>query len=284
MTQILHKIKAYSASIKGDKMNLILTSTLDLYLKNEADERIPHNFGNKNGILDLIKQLTPKQDNFVYVASVADDYDITDYYANLTFDSFKSTFPFKSYIILDGRTKGRAKEIIENADLIFLCGGHVPTQNNFYTDINLREIIKNTDALIIGQSAGSMDSAEIVYAQPELEGESIDPNYKKYIKGLGLTNISILPHFEERFDWILDGKNIFKEITLPDSEIRPFLAYSDGTFIYDNGVKQLVYGKSYLFDNGSFQQISEDDSITDITELIENKFGNYAYETFMSKF
>lgn len=258
-------------------MDLILTSCLDLYSKNEAGERVAHNFGNYNGILDLIKKLTPKQENFVFVASVESNYDATDVYAKVTIDSFKLTFPFENYTILDGRTAFKAKEIIENADLIFLCGGHVPTQNQFFQNIKLRELIKNTNALIVGGSAGSMNSANIVYAQPELEGESIDPNFKKYLKGLGLTKISILPHFEQRHDDMLDGKNIFKEISLPDSMIRPFIAFSDGAFIYDSGESQLMYGKAYLFDNGSYQQISEDNAITDITELVNDKFSYSDY-------
>ncbi len=255
-------------------MNLILTSCLDLYTKNNFGERIAHNFGNENGILDTIQILTPKQENFVFVASDEYNYDATDVYANVTFDSFNLTFPFRNYIILDGRTKHKAKEIIESADLIFLCGGHVPTQNQFFQNINLKEIIKNSKALIIGQSAGSMNSANIVYAQPELEGESIDPNYKKYIKGLGLTDISILPHFEQEFDTVLDGKNVFKEISLPDSKTRPFIAYSDGAYIFDNGVSQKMCGKAYLFNNGTFQQISEDNAVTDITELARNIFSH----------
>lgn len=147
-------------------MNLILTSRINIYYKDNEGKKVAHNFGNENGILDLIRTLTPKQDNFVFVASSPANYDTTDNYANLTFDSFRITYPFKNYIILDDRTKDKAKEIIENADLIFLCGGHVPTQNQFFHNINLREIIRNTHALIIGGSAGSMNSAEIVYAQP----------------------------------------------------------------------------------------------------------------------
>lgn len=256
-------------------MNLILASRLDLYSKNKDGERIAHNFGNENGILDLIKKLTPKQENFVFVASDELNYDSTDIYANITFDSFRLTFPFSDYAILDGRTKHKAKELIENADLIFLCGGHVPTQNKFFQNINLKEIIKDSKALIIGQSAGSMNSAEIVYAQPEFEGEAIDPNYKKYLHGLGLTDISILPHFEQELGTVLDGKDVFKEISLPDSKVRPFIAYSDGAFIYDNGETQLIYGRAYLFNNGSYQKISEDNTITDISEWVSDMF-NYS--------
>ncbi len=255
-------------------MNLILTSCLDLYSKNKAGERIAHNFGNVNGILDLIKKLTPKQENFVFVASTEFNYEATDIYAKVTFESFQKTFPFINYTILDGRTKNNARKIIENADFIFLCGGHVPTQNKFFKNINLREIIKNTNALIVGGSAGSMNCADVVYAQPELEGESTDPNYKKYIQGLGLTNISILPHFEQRSNWSLDGKDLLKDISIPDSKIRPFIAYSDGAYIYDNEKTQIMYGKAYLFDNGSFQQISQDNCVTDITELVDDKFNH----------
>lgn len=258
-------------------MNLILTSLLGFYYKDKEGKKIAHNFGNTNGILDLIKKLTPKQSNFVFVASSESNYEATDTYAQLTFDSFRITYPFENYIILDGRTKDRTEEIIQNADLIFLCGGHVPSQNQFFHNINLKEFIKNTDALIIGASAGSMNCAKIVYAQPEVEGESINPLYKRYLQGLGLTNISILPHFEQCINDIIDGKNIFKEISLPDSKIRPFIAYSDGSYIYDNGTKQIMYGKAFLFENGNYSQISNDYTITDITELVQDKFSYNNY-------
>lgn len=253
-------------------MNLILTSSLNFYHKDNDGKKIAQNFGNENGIMNLIKKLTPKHDNFVFVASSEFCYNETDIYASLTFDSFRISFPFKNYVVLDGRTKDKTKEIIENADLIFLCGGHVPTQNKFFQNINLKEIIKNTKALIIGQSAGSMNSADVVYAQPEIEGESVDPTYKRYLKGLGLTKISILPHFEQCIDDVVDGKNIFKEISIPDSKIRPFIAYSDGAYIYDDGVQQLMYGKAYLFENGSYHLISQENAVTDITQLVKSKF------------
>ena len=110
--------------------------------------------------LDLFKQLTPKQNNFVFVASVENNFAATDIYANVTFESFKLTFPFKNYTILDGRTSANAKEIIENADFIFLCGGHVPTQNKFFQNINLKALIKNSNALVVG---GILSNAQTIY-------------------------------------------------------------------------------------------------------------------------
>ena len=258
-------------------MKLILTSCLDTYTKNSEGERIPHNFGNKNGILDLIKKLAPRQKHFVYVANNENDYCATDIHATAIFNSFNLTFPFKNYTILDGRTAQNAKTMINNADLIFLCGGHVPTQNIFLHKTGIATLLKDSNALIIGVSAGSMNCADVVYSQPELPGETIDPNYHKYLKGLGLTKISILPHFTQKTNCTLDGKNIFKEISIPDSKLKPFIACLDGTFIYDNGQAQFIYGEAYFFDNGSFQKISSENQITDITDLVDEKFTQINY-------
>ena len=216
----------------------------------------------------MIKKTTLKQENFLFVASSETDFDATDIYAKVTFDSFKKTFPFENYDILDGRTKKRTKELVEKADLIFLSGGHVPTQNKFFQNINLKDIVKNTNALIIGQSAGSMNSADVVYAQPELEGEVMDPTYQRYLKGLGLTKISVLPHFEQELGAVIDGKDILTEVSLPDSKTRPFIAFSDGAFIYDNGKSQKMHGKAFLFKDGEYSQIAEDNMVTDITRLV----------------
>ena len=72
--------------------------------------------------------------------------------------------------------------------LLILGGGHVPTQNRFFQKIGLRERMKAFAGLVIGISAGSMNSAEIVYAHPELEGEAIDLAYPEMSLSLGFRN------------------------------------------------------------------------------------------------
>ena len=71
--------------------------------------------------------------------------------------------------------------------------------------------------------------------------------------------------------------NVSKILSKPDSKIRPFIAYSDGAYIYDNGTKQIMYGKAFLFENGNYLQISNDDTITDITKLVQDKFSYNNY-------
>lgn len=57
-------------------------------------------------------------------------------------------------------------------DVLILPGGHVPTQNNFFNRISLKERMKAFRGIVIGISAGTMNCADTVYAQPELPGES----------------------------------------------------------------------------------------------------------------
>ena len=241
-------------------MKCILTSYIDLYDKDEDGKRHAKNFGNANKILDNIKKYVKKYDNFLFVASNESDFESTDSYANVTFESFNMTLPFKKYYILDSRTESDAYELIKKADLIFLCGGHVPTQNKFFNNINLREKIKSTNALIIGGSAGAMNMADDVYAIPELQGEAIDPFFNRNLKGLGLTNINVLPHYDELKDSILDNKRFIEDIVLPDTYNRDVYAINNGSYILIDD-KVYLYGETYLLKNGEVFKINDDENV-----------------------
>ena len=244
-------------------MKCILTSYLDLYDKDEEDNRIAKNFGNQNFILDNIKKYVKKYDNFLFVASDEYNYEVTDMYANVTFESFEKTLPFNNYEILDYRTEDNVENLIENADLIFLCGGHVPTQNIFFNNINLREKIRKTNALIIGGSAGAMNMADTVYCPPELEGEAKNPNFNKIYKGLGLTNINIFPHYDEIKDCLVDEIHVINEIVIPDSYKYDIYAINNGSYILIDD-KNYLYGEAYLIRNGKIEKINDNDKVITI--------------------
>ena len=104
----------------------------------------------------------------------------------------KTSLSFKSIGLFEGKN---SNQNLKNYDVIILGGGHVPTQNKFFIGINLKEKIKDFEGKIIGTSAGTMNCADIVYAQPEFDVESLDSNYKRFLKGLNLTKIQVLPHY-----------------------------------------------------------------------------------------
>lgn len=240
---------------------IFLTSCFDAYDKDINGNRIAKHFGNSNNILDNLKKHIKKYDNFLFVASEETNTTNTDLYAKAIFDSFNLTLPFKKYTILDIRTLDNIDELIKNADFIYLCGGHLPTQNSFFNKINLKEKLENLECVICGGSAGSMNCADVVYCPPEVEGESLDINFKKYLKGLSLTNINILPHFSDFRNYILDNKKYIDEIILPDSFNHKIYAINDGTyFIISNNIITL-FGEAYLIENGNIIKINDDNEI-----------------------
>ena len=245
-------------------MKCILCSRLDLYDKDDFENKTPKNFGNKNRILDNIKKHTKKYDNFLFVTNNEFDSDSTDIYADGTFESFEITLPFKNYRVLDFRTVEKIDDLIENADFIFLCGGHLPTQNKFFNYINLREKIKNTEALIVGASAGAMNMADVVYSIPELEQESNDPNFKRSLKGLGLTNINILPHYDKFVGHILGGRRFIEDIVLPDTYKRKVFGINEGSYILIDNKEAYLYGEAYLLENGAIKKLNNDNEVINI--------------------
>ena len=100
-----------------------------------------------------------------------------------------------------------------------------------------------------------MNCAEIVYAQPELEGEAVDENYQRFIPGLGITKHMIIPHFQEVKTDVVDGLRVIEDMAYPDSMGREFIALNDGSYIIsENGIETL-YGEAYRIKDGRQEQI-----------------------------
>ena len=110
--------------------------------------------------------------------------------------------------------------------------------------------------MIVGISAGSMNSATEVYAQPELEGESVDHEYVKFFPGLGLTETKLLPHYQDIKDDFLDGKRLFEDITYADSIGHKFIAIPDGSYLYSEDGKEEIMGKYYVISDGTIKEMN----------------------------
>ena len=135
--------------------------------------------------------------------------------------------------------------------LLILAGGHVPTQNAFFREIGLREKIRRYAGVVLGISAGTMNSAELVYAQPEEPGEAVDPSYVRYMQGLGLTHVNVLPHFQNVKGRRLDGLKVLEDISLPDSRVRPFYGLPDGSWLYRENGRTTLHGEAWLLEAGA---------------------------------
>lgn len=233
---------------------VILTSYLDFSHKDENGNHISHNFSKNyfsgNNILKVLKKYIKKFDNMLFVASNPTTFEINDKYFNITKKSFDITLSFKNYVLLDDRNKSDAKSLVEGADLIFFSGGHVPTQSKFLAELNLKDYIFNTKAVIVGGSAGSMSIAKTVYCPPEEAGEAVDKNFVRWFSGVGVTGINIYPHYQDEKNIVSDGKHRFNDFVIPDSRVTPVVCINDGSFIVEHCGKAKVYGEAYLIKNG----------------------------------
>ena len=146
----------------------------------------------------------------------------------------------------------------EDYDVIFLGGGHVPTQNAFLARLGLREKLRSFAGVIVGISAGTMNCADEVYAQPEEPGEATDPEYRRFLPGLGLTKINVLPHLQlVRHEVKENGLRLFEDITLPDSAGREFLAMPDGSWVLQSPESTVIHGEAWLVKDGQMSRVCE---------------------------
>ena len=160
--------------------------------------------------------------------------------------------------VLDSRNQADAAALVAAADVILLAGGHVPTQNAFFREIGLRALLADRERVIMGVSAGSMNAADVVYAQPEEPGEATDPAYRRFIPGLGLTQRNILPHYHMVKDNILDGMRLFEEITFGDSFGQTFFVLADGSYILADRDGERLYGEAWIIRDGAMRKVCED--------------------------
>ena len=211
-----------------------------------------------NGFVETLKQALKEPVHALFITSAPDDAVFTDSVAVSTRENFgNSGIEFETYNQLDRRNMEQAEEFVKQANLIVLSGGHTPTENFFFSDIRLKELLADYEGVVVGISAGSMNSAEVVYAQPEEPGETLDPDFRKFLPGLGFTQIQIIPHYQMIRDYTLDGKKLFEEVTYPDSFGHTFHAIPDGSFVYGiRGGRAELRGEAYEIRDGVLTQIS----------------------------
>ena len=208
-----------------------------------------------NGLADRLRASAAERREAVFICSDPNSPERTDRFAQAVKASLEAAdLSFSRFVVLDGRNRAQAGELLHGADLIVLAGGHVPTQNRFFAQLGLKELLHAFDGVLVGISAGSMNCAELVYAQPELEGEAMDPNYRRFLPGLGLTKKMLLPHYQAMKDDVLDGLRVMEDIAYPDSLGREFFLLPDGSYLYIDDSGEEICGEAYRLADGKLQR------------------------------
>ena len=237
-------------------MKALLTSALGGYVKVNG-ERLPGAILQDNGLADRLHAIWPPNARVLMICSDPAGHEKNDAYTAC----FRAAFPLNglslaSIAVCDDRNPELIERINET-DVLFLMGGHVPTQNRFMRQLHLKERLHNYQGILIACSAGSMNCAETVYAAPEMEGEAVDPRYERWISGLGLTHVNILPHLQSVRDELLDGQRLIEDIAFADSRRHEIIAIPDGSYLLIDGKREILFGEAYRIRNGQMQRICE---------------------------
>lgn len=228
------------------------SSSMMTSIENETG-KFPVRIENTNCFLDKLQANWPDHARALMISSAPAAHSINDFYRDIYVESFKlSDLSTECVDILDDRYQVD----VHSYDVLILAGGHTPTQNKYFAEINLKKSLADYNGIIVGISAGSMNAADIVYAQPELEGEAVDPHYQRLLSGLALFNKRILPHFEEIKDLLLDGIHL-EEIAIQDSYLIDFYAMNDGVYFYHDGKELYLCGEALYFKNGRITPVGK---------------------------
>ncbi len=224
-----------------------------------AGVSLPCIFFERNGFVDNLRRCVRPGMRFLAIAAWKNDHARNDEMAATFAGCFRyHGMAFSHVDVLDSRNQADAAALVARADVILLAGGHVPTQNAFFREIGLRSLLTEGDRVIMGVSAGSMNAARVVYAQPEEAGEATDPAYQRFIPGLALTECNILPHYHMVKDNVIDGLRLFEDVTFGDSHGHTFIVLADGSYILEDGERARLYGEAWVIRDGRMQKVCED--------------------------
>lgn len=236
-------------------MKLFLTSSpIGIY---RSDEPLNYRgFNPANGMVAALKQFWTEDARCLLISAFPFEYGINDRmredYENIVRDTGLSISCMDICDMRNGKVKA---DDLPNYDFVILGGGHVPTENAFFTYIGLREGFSGFNGIVMGISAGTMNCARIVYAQPEMPGEAKDPDYERFIPGLGLTEYNILPHYNAVKNDIIDGMRLIEDIAFSDSIGHTFFAITDGSYLLQTEEKAEICGEAYMIRDGRIEQI-----------------------------
>lgn len=215
-------------------------------------------FNPANGMVEELRRFWPDSARCLLISAFPEEYEINDRmrgdFEKLVQDTGLSIFCMD---LCDKRNGKEMADALTEYDFVILGGGHVPTENAFFREIGLAERFKEYQGIVMGISAGTMNCARLVYAQPEMPGEAADPSYVRFIHGLALTEYNLLPHYNAVKDDWLDGMRLIEDITCRDSMGHTFYAITDGTYLLQTETKAEIRGEAYRIRDGVISRISD---------------------------
>lgn len=155
---------------------------------------------------------------------------------------------FDEYHFIDYRMqKEDARRFIQNASVIFLCGGYPVLQNNFLTEYELSDVIKNSNAVIMGASAGALNMAAKWLSLNNTDEVETSAIYD----GIGFDQFAYESHSQRDYATFVQGYMfpLSEEIDVYAAEQESAVRVKDG--------KIEIMGPVYLISQSKIQKLVE---------------------------
>lgn len=157
---------------------------------------------------------------------------------------------FDEYHLINYRVqKEDAQTLIQNASVIFLLGGNTLKQNGFLMEYELSDLIKESNAVVMGASAGAINMSAKWLCSKNL-GYKVGRS--SVYGGIGLDDLSVLSHFD-----------LENNIALVQSELSPLseemniYASNKDCAIRIKGEKIDISGNVYLISHSKIEKLDE---------------------------
>ncbi|WP_336765065.1 Type 1 glutamine amidotransferase-like domain-containing protein [Paenibacillus sp. USHLN196] len=144
--------------------------------------------------------------------------------------------------------KKDAQQLIHHASVIFLCGGDPVLQNDFLTDYELSDAIKNSNAVIIGASAGALNMAA-KWLSSKNAGHKVETS--TIYDGIGFDHFAYESHSQRDYAMFVQGYlfPLSEEIDVYASEQESAIRVKDG--------KIETMGPVYLISHSKIKKLVE---------------------------
>ena len=183
-----------------------------------------------------LKEELKKRTRLVFVTCYPDDIKANDEDSTGMHAMFvEYDMGFEQYAVIDSRTSiSEAQKMIEEADCIFLMGGDSVRQMQFICEIGIYDAIRDSRAVILGVSAGSMNMGEHPF--------DFWDDLKPY-DGLGLMDLTLKCHYGT---WNQSMTDTVMQVSMT----LPIIAMEDESAIYIKKDRVTSTGRIYRIDKG----------------------------------
>jgi len=195
-------------------------------------------------IAKVLKDELTVRDSLVFISTWPDNYAQNDEDSYGMHNMFaEKNMPFVKHSVIDNRTEAdEAVRMIREASCIFLMGGNATLQFDLMCRKGILDEIRQSGAVILGLSAGSMNmGTQVVDIY-----ESLTP-----YEGLGLADLTIKAHYPLEEELLKVVKQVSMEL--------PVCLMTDESAIFMKKDSVMQIGKIYRMVKGEISEFTQEE-------------------------